>query len=65
MVDVGAQAAVACLQVAVVGGGTGLALRIKAEQPAAASLPADGCAQVALATCFGVEGAVGGEALGV
>ena len=62
---VGAQAAVACLQITVVGGGTGLALRIKAQQPAAGGLVADGCAQVLLTTGFGVEDAVGGDALGV
>ena len=62
---VGAQAAVSCLQITVVGGGTGLALRIKAQQPAAAGLPADGCAQVLLTAGFSVEDAVGGDALGV
>ena len=53
------------MQVTVVGGGSGLALGIQAQQPAAGSLVADSCAQVALAAGFGVEGAVGGDALGV
>lgn len=57
---VGAQAAVVCLQIAVIGGGTSLALRIQAQQPAVVGLPAEGCAQVLLTACFGVEGAVGG-----
>lgn len=60
-----AQVAIAGLQITVVGGGAGLALRIKAQQPAVVGLPAEGCAQVLLTASFGVEGAVGGDALGV
>ena len=60
MVGVGAKAAVAGLQITVVGGGAGLALRIEAQQPAVVGLPAEGCAHVLLTASFGVEGAVGG-----